>query len=302
LALLVLLITRVLPAAARACRRLRLELREDRAAALLVLATRRLPPRYQHWAQPMRSELDHVRGVRARWRFSVGCAWAAGLINVRAVFLRPARGAQGMRVLVFAGIAAALTLAVYGLVHYPGLRSGYNAWGSGLIFFALLFGYAVIAVALSSDQTAATTVARRYGLAGGLAIGAAWFVIFSPTGVLKGWVVVPLAVALLGPAFVAALAAHSARNARTGTQAALWSAIIGGLVVFLVWVTASYLRDGRPYDHGLIRDFHRSGGRDLATYAVSDNLGSGLVLLLLVPTVALALGSISARFVSERKS
>jgi hypothetical protein len=62
------------------------------------------------------------------------------------------------------------------------------------------------------------------------------------------------------------------------------------------------LRDGRPYDHGLIRDFHRSGGRDLATYAVSDNLGSGLVLLLLVPTVALALGSLSARFVSERKS
>ena len=42
--------------------------------------------------------------------------------------------------------------------------------------------------------------------------------------------------------------------------------------------------------------------RDLATYAVSDNLGSGLVLLLLVPTVALALGSLSARFVSEPKS
>ena len=43
-------------------------------------------------------------------------------------------------------------------------------------------------------------------------------------------------------------------------------------------------------------------GSVIARYAVSDNLGSGLVLLLLVPTVALALGFLSARFVSERKS
>jgi len=43
-------------------------------------------------------------------------------------------------------------------------------------------------------------------------------------------------------------------------------------------------------------------GSVIARYAVSDNLGSGLVLLLLVPTVALALGSLSARFVSEPKS
>jgi hypothetical protein len=66
-----------------------------------------------------------------------------------------------------------------------------------------------------------------------------------------------------------------------------------------VWVTATYLRDGLPYDHGLIRDFHRSGATDLATYAVSDNLGSGLMLLLLVPTVALAVGFLSARLASK---
>ncbi len=37
-----------------------------------------------------------------------------------------------------------------------------------------------------------------------------------------------------------------------------------------------------------------------ATYAVSDDLGSGLVLLLLVPTVALALGSLGARLGEHR--
>ena len=164
---------------------------------------------------------------------------------------------------------------------------------------ALLLGYALITLALSSSRRAQAGIARRYGLAGGLAIGAAWFVIYSPTDLLKGWVVIPLAVVLLGPACIAALAGRSARDARTGTHAALWSGIVGGLVVFIVWVTATYLRDGRPYDPALLRDFHRSGAPDLATYAVSDDLGGGLVLLLLVPVVALALGSLTARLAAE---
>jgi hypothetical protein len=81
----------------------------------------------------------------------------------------------------------------------------------------------------------------------------------------------------------------------TGTRAALWSGIVGGLVVFIVWVAATYLGDGRPYDPALVRDFHRSGAHDLATYAVSDDLGSGLFLLVVIPVVALALGSLGAR-------
>ena len=291
LALVILVTTRGLPAAVRAVRRLRPELGGDRAAALLVLASRGLPPAYEGWGQAMRNELDHVDGVRARWRFSLGCAWAAGLINVRATFGRPARRAASTVALVFAGIAAAVILAAYGLVHYPGLRSGYNAWPSVAAFLALLLVYGAIALKLSSGERGQAGVARRYGLAGGLAVGAAWFVIFSPTDLLKGWVMIPLAVVLIGPACIAALAGRVARDARTGTQAALWSGIVGGLVVFIVWVTATYLRDGRPYDPGLLRDFHRSGAPDLATYAVSDGLGSGLVLLLIVPTVALALGS-----------
>ena len=102
-------------------------------------------------------------------------------------------------------------------------------------------------------------------------------------------------IVLLGPACIAALAGRSAGDAGTGTQAALWSGIVGGLAAFGIWVTETYLKNGRPYDPGLLRDFHRSGTHDLATYAVGDNLGSGLVLLLLVPIVALALGSVTAR-------
>jgi len=65
--------------------------------------------------------------------------------------------------------------------------------------------------------------------------------------------------------------------------------------VFIVWVTVTYTHAGGPYDPGLIRDFYKSGAPDLTTYGVSDNLGSGLVLLLMIPTVALALGSLTAR-------
>jgi hypothetical protein len=57
---------------------------------------------------------------------------------------------------------------------------------------------------------------------------------------------------------------------RTATHAALWSGLLGGLVVFVVWTTASYLRGGRPYGPGLLHDFHRSGATNLGACAVAE--------------------------------
>jgi hypothetical protein len=211
----------------------------------------------------------------------------------------PAPGTGSSRAFVFAGIVAALCLGAFGLLHYPGLISSSGTWVSVTFFVAFLVGYALIALGLSSGNRGYGGVASQYGLPGGLVIGGAWFVILAPTNLLKGLVAFPLVLVLLGPACIAALAGHSAKDARTGTQAALWSGIVGGLTTFIVWVTATYLRDGRPYDPGLLRDFHRSGAHNLATYAVSDNLGSGLVLLLIVPLAALAFGSVTARLIAR---
>ena len=243
----------------------------------------------------MRNEHCHIQGKGRRWRFSLGCVWAATLIRLRAMASRPAPGTTGSRAFVLAGIAAALCLAAYGLWHYPELRSDPGTWASVTFFLVVLAGYALIALALSGENSGHASVASRHGLTSGLVIGGAWFVILAPTNLLKSWVALPLMIVLLGPACIAALAARSAGDARTGARAALWSGIVGGLTSFVIWVTATYLRDGRPYDPGLLRDFHQSGAHDLATYAVSDNLGSGLVLLLIVPTAALALGSLTAR-------
>ena len=220
---------------------------DDRSAALLVLGTRGLPAGYQDWGKAMRNEHGYIHGASARWRFSLGCVWAATLIRLRAMVNRPAPGTTGGRASVFAGIAAALCLAAYALLRYPELRSDPGTLASVTFFFVVLVGYALIALALSGEDTGHASVASRYGLTGGLVIGGAWFVILAPTNLLKGWVTLPLMIVLLGPACIAALAGRAANDARTGTQAALWSGIVGGLTTFVIWVTATYLRDGRPY-------------------------------------------------------
>ena len=130
-------------------------------------------------------------------------------------------------------------------------------------------------------------------------MGAGWLLGIPPPAALKGWVFLPLLIALFGPATVAAVAGHRSRDWRTGTLTALWSGLVAGLTVFIVWATVTYANAGGPYDAGLVKDFHNSGAHDLPTYAVSDDLGSGLVLLLLIPTIALALGTLSTRIVKR---
>jgi hypothetical protein len=180
-------------------------------------------------------------------------------------------------------------------VRYPGLRSDGDAPIVAVSFLALLVVYGAVTLALSRGAAVWEITARRHGLIGGALIGAAWLVVLSPTGVLKAWVLVPLIVALLGPGCVAARAAQAGGVVTAGTRAALWSGIVGGLLAFTVSMTASYARDGRPYDPQLLRDLPHSGAPDLATLAVSDALASALTLLILVPLVALASGSLGAR-------
>jgi hypothetical protein len=236
-------------------------------------------------------EFDRVEGRRERWQFSLGCAWAS--VRIRVESLEP--GGALLRAVVVGCAAIALALVGYGLLRYPGLRSEPGVWGAMSVFLATLGAYIALAVLLSRGETRRPTAARRYGLAGGLAVGVGWFLGMAPPSALKGWVFLPLLIALCGPAIVAAVAGRSGLDARTGTLAALWSGLVGGLTVFIVWVTVTYANASGPYDSGLVRDFHNSGAPDLTTYGVSDNLGSGLVLLLMVPTVALALGSLTAR-------
>ncbi|MEY2513361.1 MAG: hypothetical protein QOJ89_719 [bacterium] len=300
IALLILVVARVAPTAARTLRVARVGDSADRAVVVLLLAIRGLPAERADWGQAMLGEFDAAQGSRARWRFSLGCAQAALALRIRGSLGGSHRDGAVVRTVVFASVAAALALGGYGLIHYPLLSADDGAWATVLALVASLLGYVVCALGLSRGMTPTAVLARRYGLLGGLAIGAAWLVVIFPIGALKQWVLAPLAIAMLGPASVAAVARRATGDAKAATAAAMWCGLIGGLVVFVIWVTATYLHDGGPFDPQLIRDFHASGAPDLTAYAVSDNLGAALAMLLRIPTVALAAGSLAARVPSSR--
>ena len=200
LALLIVTVTVALPVVVRALRIPR-GAGGDRARLFLTFAVRGLPADRVDWARAMLAELDHVDGRRQRWRFSFGCARAAAHIR----FQSPAPGGALLRLVVRGCIAIALGLVGYGFVQYPGLRSAPNLWGATIVFVATLFVYTALAVFLSRGETQGSAVARRYGLAGGLAVGAGWLLGMTPPSAIKAWVFLPLLVALIGPAVVAAL-------------------------------------------------------------------------------------------------
>ena len=140
------------------------------------------------------------------------------------------------------------------------------------------------------DQAALDAV--RVAMAGALVIAALWIVVgvtasFGGSDYLATLLLLVLPAASLT---VGALGAWRGGTASTGRLAAVLLAIGSGLLVFLVWVSDTLLTGGRPYDAGMVRDFHSSGAHDLATYAVSDNLGSAMMLLLLVPMLVALFG------------
>ncbi|MEA2218317.1 MAG: hypothetical protein QOJ35_943 [Solirubrobacteraceae bacterium] len=294
-AMLALMGTRMAVAGVRMLRTARTGERRDRATVVLLLAVGGLPADRADWGKAMLCELGHVQGSRARTRFSLGCVDAVVRLRVRESLGGSHRDGVVVRAVVLGAVAGAGGLGGYGLIRYPLLRSGDGAWAGVLALLAVLLGYAVCALCLSRGTTPRAIVARRYGLFGGLALGAAWLVVIFPTAALKQWVAAPLVLVMLGPMGVAALARRTSRDAKAATAAAMWCGLVGGLVVFVIWVTATYLHGGRPFDPQLIRDFRASGARDLTAYAVGDNFGAALGMLVMIPTLALAAGSLAAR-------
>jgi hypothetical protein len=249
---------------------------------LVALAARHLPPERQEWGQAMLAELDHIERRSARRRFALGCLRVA-FIPQPPPWRYPGRGHLAV---VTAGVLACLGLAGYGLIHYPGLRDAEAPIYTGL-FLATLGGYAFAAFILSQSASPAASQARRYGLIGGLAVGGVWLAAIT-IPVQPGVVPVPYLAGVVGPAVVGLAAAQTGNGPYQGVKAATWALTIGNLIGFVCFVTRTYITDGRPYDATTISAFQHSSSPDLATFAVSDNLG-GAVFLLLLPAAALIL-------------
>ncbi|HEY6890640.1 MAG TPA: hypothetical protein VI300_22745, partial [Solirubrobacter sp.] len=100
---------------------------------LLAVAISGLSEPQREWGAAMSAELAAGSGAGRRWRFSVGCARAAGVIRARAALTSREGGGASLRAAIGAGLVAALALTGYGLVRYPGLRSAGGATVTALI-------------------------------------------------------------------------------------------------------------------------------------------------------------------------
>ena len=268
----------------------------DAAARVLAVAISMLPAERNDWGAAMRGELEHIAERPARLRFSLGCVLAA----MRAP--RPPGGAQGAVIVrfVLASTACAAALVAFAFVRYPGLRTGAGTWLDVAAFGLVLVGYGVTTLSIVR-ATSNPPMVTRIAIPAGVAAAVLPFLV-----VVTSWASTPLTSALMFLAFVLASAATGVAAVRysgslgVSRGVVFVAAMVAGLTVFLLWVGSTLVDDGRPYDPGLIRDFEASGSRDLATYAVKDNLGSAMMLLLVVPLVVAAIGSASVAFAGSR--
>ena len=188
---------------------------------------------------------------------------------------------------MLAAVAASLCSVAFGLARYPGLRDSAATWP------------VVACISPCSPHTAeppyccraargVTKAGRRVGLVVGLLTGASWFAVWQSISFL------PILAALLAPVVAATWLAWTRRSTAAGAWAGLWGGLFGGLVYFMGVSVASYVSNGRPYDRYVIAEYHQSGARNLATYAVGDNLSGAIVMLLAVPVFAVAFGALGA--------
>jgi hypothetical protein len=258
----------------------------DAPARLLGWAVGALPADRASWGEAMSGELSQMDNRRQRWRFAVGSAGAA-------VFL-PSRRADSADLAARLVAAAALTcagLVAYGLRRYPEIITRAGTGPVLAVFLSVLVAYTVISAFLVRRGPVS-----RSGLVCGLGLAAVWIIAGIPVvtqAPQPAYSLLLLAIPIASLA-VGAAAARRSRTAAVRQPVVVFSALVAGLVLFIVYASDILLRAGSPYDAGQIRDFPGSGLPDLATYAVNDSLGTAMMLLLFVPVVTAAIGSTGA--------
>lgn len=259
----------------------------DGPARLLVRVVGLLPAGRADWGRAMLGELEQLDRRSERWRFTLGC--------LAATLLLPARHAGAGRLtigLVTAGVLGCTGLVADGLLRYPAILADPGSGPALAAFGGLLAGFGLLTVFLVRRGVAAGAA-----LAGGLGTAVVWTV-FGYVGVTGAqarpalsWLLLALP---LAPLAVGVVAARHGRTGAAARRVALLSAMVTGLVLFLILAGDALLTAGGPYDAGQLRDFPGSRFPDMASYAVSDNLGTAMSLLLLASVVTAALGCAAA--------
>lgn len=233
------------------------------------------------WGSAMLAEIEQIPDPLGRRRFAAGC------LRALAVSVPALVGACSVAGLLSVGVVATA------LIRYPGLVTGVGTWLEVGFFVAVVVGYVACAAGLASRSV--PSMSTRGVLAAGATMAGSWMVVGLSASVALGGFAMALMV--VAPTLALGLGWRATRRSFSpwvGLHSVGLASVVAGFTLFLLWAGQTVIFDGRPYDAGLLRDFRASGAPDLATYAVSDSLGSGMVLLLLVPLVSVAAGATGA--------
>jgi hypothetical protein len=228
----------------------------------------------------MLSEVDHVDGRGARWRFALGCA-------------RVALRFGSTRYVAAAGAAIA-GLVAYGLVRWPGVIGDDVAVGVAHLatLGLLLCVYAGAALALTG--TAGRARAARIGIGVGAAAAPLWVGSLAADFLSDSGRLSAIAVAT-GIAAAAALLFAGARSGSggAGVRAGLCGGLVVGLAGCVTLLALAYLATGHvTADPALAAQFRTSGARDLPTYAVGETMAAAVNQLWLAPAAGAVLGAL----------
>lgn len=234
------------------------------------------PPAQAQWIMAMVVEHDSLDDHRIRRRFGRGC--------LQAVVLYPT-GEHPSLVGGVTGLlgAGAIGLAIYGLVSFPSLRTGW-AWIVYFVAFivtvvAYLFGARLIGrLAIPFSGPAAV-------LAAGLAALTAWWIAYANIVVAT-----PVIVLLALPCvFVAGYVARRSGRSAIAAATMLAASVAVGLSTFVAYVSTTYITGRGPTTHSMMNQFATGGYHDSRSLAISDDLTAAVVLLIVVPLTAIAL-------------
>jgi len=276
----------------------------DRPATLVAAAARELAAERPEWAQAMLAEIGHIHGAGARWLFALGCAQVVLSSPYTADRSRPMlRGA------VMVGVLGTALTAVYGTTRSvdKSFEMSASVW---VTLVVVLLIYSGLTLTLTQATTRKAFVARRFGLAGGVAVGLLLLLLNSPASPFGNLTmrsgptsnpfgaVTPLLVSL----GVAVAAGWLARDARAGVEAALWTGMVGSLVFCLglmsltysatAWFTndpvtlASWAYSWSPLHYPEYQQHHL----DVATYLIRENAETAFIFLLFGPAVSITFG------------
>ncbi len=222
-------------------------------------------------------------------------ALATTLVPAGIAWPRPqAAGATRARVLgvtLLAGVTACVALTLFGVAAYPAAAGDDGATTVySLVLAAVLGAYVWVGLgAWRADRHDHTSPASGAVLAG-LLFGAGLAVV----GVIADRFGLLALVAVSGVAGLLLAGAFGARLVRRGTTerglvaAGLRVGSVAALAYFVVGMSATYITASWPvHDEEVLDAFRASGLPDLATYLVSDALGSAIAALVGLPVVVL---------------